>query len=231
MMPMMGLDWTMIVLLPAIFLSFWAQMRVKNTFALYSRINSRSGMTAREAARRILDSYGLNAVPIREIAGSLTDHYDPRDRSLSLSQSVYDSTSIAAIGVAAHEVGHAVQHASGYAPLQFRNAIVPLVSITSGAAMPLFFIGLLSASSTMMNLGILLFLGVLVFHLVTLPVEFDASNRALKVLAGNGMMNSQEVAGARKVLSAAAMTYVSATLMAALQLVRLILLRNQRSRD
>ncbi|MGI6074767.1 MAG: zinc metallopeptidase [Pyramidobacter sp.] len=231
MLPMMGLDWTMIILFPAILLSIWAQMRVKSTFARYSQVSTRSGLTAREAARRILDSYGLSAVPVREIAGSLTDHYDPRDRSLSLSQSVYDSTSIAAIGVAAHEVGHAVQHASGYAPLQFRNAIVPLVNITSSAAAPLFFIGLISASNAMMNLGILLFLGVLAFHLVTLPVEFDASRRALKVLAGNGMLNSGEVAGARKVLSAAAMTYVSATLMAALQLVRLIVLRNQRNRD
>ncbi len=227
-MPMMGLDRTMLLLLPAILLSIWAQARVKSTFAQYSQIRSRSGLTAREAARLILDSYGLNSVPIRQIPGSLTDHYDPRDRSLSLSQSVYDSSSIAAIGVAAHEVGHAVQHAQGYAPLAFRNAIVPLVNITSSAAMPLFFIGLLMASNSMMNLGIVLFLGVLVFHLVTLPVEFDASRRALKVLSSNGMMTSDEVSGARKVLGAAAMTYVSATLMAALQLLRLIALRNQR---
>ncbi len=231
MMPMMGLDWTMIVLLPAILLSIWAQARVKNTFAHYSQVRSRSGLTARQAARQILDSYGLNSVPIKQVSGSLTDHYDPRDRSLSLSQSVYDSTSIAAIGVAAHEVGHAVQHDQGYAPLTFRNAIVPLVNITSSAAMPLFFIGLLMASGTMMNIGIVLFLGVLIFHLVTLPVEFDASRRALKVLSGNGMMTGDEVGGARKVLGAAAMTYVAATLMAALQLLRLILLRNQRSRD
>lgn len=231
MMPMMGLDWTMIVLLPAILLSIWAQARVKNTFAHYSQVRSRSGLTARQAARQILDSYGLNSVPVKQVSGSLTDHYDPGNRSLSLSQSVYDSTSIAAIGVAAHEVGHAVQHAQGYAPLTFRNAIVPLVNITSSAAMPLFFIGLLMASGTMMNIGIVLFLGVLIFHLVTLPVEFDASRRALKVLSGNGMMTGDEVGGARKVLGAAAMTYVAATLMAALQLLRLILLRNQRSRD
>lgn len=231
MMPMMGLDWTMIVLLPAILLSIWAQARVKNTFAHYSQVRSRSGLTARQAARQILDSYGLNSVPVKQVSGSLTDHYDPGNRSLSLSQSVYGSTSIAAIGVAAHEVGHAVQHAQGYAPLTFRNAIVPLVNITSSAAMPLFFIGLLMASGTMMNIGIVLFLGVLIFHLVTLPVEFDASRRALKVLSGNGMMTGDEVGGARKVLGAAAMTYVAATLMAALQLLRLILLRNQRSRD
>ncbi|MST55836.1 zinc metallopeptidase [Pyramidobacter sp. SM-530-WT-4B] len=231
MMPMLGLDWTMIILFPAILLAMWAQARVKNAFATYSRVHSRSGLTAREAARRILDSYGLSGVPIRQVPGQLTDHYDPRDRSLSLSEPVYDSTSIAAIGVAAHEVGHAVQHATGYAPLQIRNAVVPLLSLSSSAAMPLFFIGLLSASNTLMNIGILLFVGVLAFHLITLPVEFDASNRALKVLATNGMMTQDEVGGARKVLNAAAMTYVSATLMAALQLVRLLALRNSRSRD
>ena len=137
----------------------------------------------------------------------------------------------AAIGVAAHEVGHAVQHATGYAPLQIRNAVVPLLSLSSSAAMPLFFIGLLSASNMLMNIGILLFVGVLAFHLITLPVEFDASNRALKVLSSNGMMTRDEVGGARKVLNAAAMTYVSATLMAALQLVRLLALRNSRNRD
>lgn len=231
MMPMLGLDWTMIILFPAILLAMWTQARVKNAFATYSRVHSHSGLTAREAARRILDSYGLSGVPIRQVPGQLTDHYDPRDRSLSLSEPVYDSTSIAAIGVAAHEVGHAVQHATGYAPLQIRNAVVPLLSLSSSAAMPLFFIGLLSASNTLMNIGILLFVGVLAFHLITLPVEFDASNRALKVLATNGMMTQDEVGGARKVLNAAAMTYVSATLMAALQLVRLLALRNSRSRD
>lgn len=224
-------DWTMLILLPALALSLWAQFKVKSTFETYSRVRSGRGLTARDAARAILDSYGLNAVPVKQVAGSLTDHYDPRNRSLSLSESVYGSSSIAAIGVAAHEVGHAIQHATGYAPLAFRNAIVPVVNVTSSAAMPLFFIGLLTGGSTLMNLGILLFAGVLVFHLVTLPVEFDASRRALKVLATNGMMSGEEVGGARKVLGAAAMTYVSATLMAALQLVRLILMRNSRSRD
>lgn len=224
-------DWTMLILLPALALSAWAQFKVKNTFETYSRVRSGRGLTARAAARAILDSYGLNAVPIKQIAGSLTDHYDPRDRSLALSESVYDSSSIAAIGVAAHEVGHAIQHATSYAPLMLRNAIVPVINITSSAAMPLFFIGLLTGGSGLMNLGILLFAGVLVFHLVTLPVEFDASRRALKVLATNGMMSGEEVGGARKVLGAAAMTYVSATLMSALQLVRLILLRNSRRRD
>ena len=227
--PMM--DWTMIVLLPAILLSLWAQTKVKSTFAEYSRIRSRRGITGREAARAILTNYGLGSMPIKQIAGQLTDHYDPSSRSLSLSEPVYDSTSIAAIGVAAHEVGHAVQHAQNYFPLKFRNAIVPVVNITSGASWPLFLVGLMAGSSKMMNLGILLFLGVIVFHLVTLPVELDASRRALAVLSSNGMMDSDEVTGARKVLGAAAMTYLAAALQAVLSLVRLILLRNSSRRD
>jgi Zn-dependent membrane protease YugP len=229
MYPMM--DWTMIVLLPAILLTVWAQSRVKSTFEQYSRVRSRQGITGREAARAILTSYGLGSMPIKQIAGQLTDHYDPSTRSLSLSEPVYDSTSIAAIGVAAHEVGHAVQHAQNYFPLKFRNAIVPVVNLTSGASWPLFLVGLMAGNSRIMNIGILLFLGVIVFHLVTLPVELDASRRALAVLSSNGMMDRDEVSGARKVLGAAAMTYLAAALQAVLSLVRLILLRNSRSRD
>ncbi len=229
MYPMM--DWTMIVLLPAILLTVWAQSRVKSTFEQYSRVRSRKGITGREAARAILTSYGLGSMPIKQIAGQLTDHYDPSTRSLSLSEPVYDSTSIAAIGVAAHEVGHAVQHAQNYFPLKFRNAIVPVVNLTSGASWPLFLVGLMAGNSRIMNIGILLFLGVIVFHLVTLPVELDASRRALAVLSSNGMMDRDEVSGARKVLGAAAMTYLAAALQAVLSLVRLILLRNSRSRD
>ena len=229
MYPMM--DWTMIVLLPAILLTVWAQSRVKSTFEQYSRVRSRQGITGREAARAILTSYGLGRMPIKQIAGQLTDHYDPSTRSLSLSEPVYDSTSIAAIGVAAHEVGHAVQHAQNYFPLKFRNAIVPVVNLTSGASWPLFLVGLMAGNSRIMNIGILLFLGVIVFHLVTLPVELDASRRALAVLSSNGMMDRDEVSGARKVLGAAAMTYLAAALQAVLSLVRLILLRNSRSRD
>ena len=229
MYPMM--DWTMIVLLPAILLTVWAQSRVKSTFEQYSRVRSRQGITGREAARAILTSYGLGSMPIKQIAGQLTDHYDPSTRSLSLSEPVYDSTSIAAIGVAAHEVGHAVQHAQNYFPLKFRNAIVPVVNLTSGASWPLFLVGLMAGNSRIMNIGILRFLGVIVFHLVTLPVELDASRRALAVLSSNGMMDRDEVSGARKVLGAAAMTYLAAALQAVLSLVRLILLRNSRSRD
>ena len=227
--PMM--DWTMIVLLPAILLAVWAQNKVKSTFEQYSRVRSRRGITGREAARAILTSYGLDSMPIKPIAGQLTDHYDPQSRSLSLSEPVYDSTSIAAIGVAAHEVGHAVQHATGYKPLALRNSIVPVVNLTNMASWPLFLMGLIVGNSRLMNIGILLFVGVVVFHLVTLPVELDASRRALKVLSSNGMMDGEEVTGARKVLGAAAMTYVAALVQSVLQLVRLLLLRNSRSRD
>ena len=227
--PMM--DWTMIVLLPAILLAVWAQNKVKSTFEQYSRVRSRRGLTGREAARAILTSYGLGSMPIKPIAGQLTDHYDPQSRSLSLSEPVYDSTSIAAIGVAAHEVGHAVQHATGYKPLALRNSIVPVVNLTNMASWPLFLMGLLAGNSRLMNIGILLFVGVVLFHLVTLPVELDASRRALKVLSSNGMMDGEEVTGARKVLGAAAMTYVAALVQSVLQLVRLLLLRNSRSRD
>ena len=227
--PMM--DWTMIVLLPAILLAVWAQNKVKSTFEQYSRVRSRRGITGREAARAILTSYGLGSMPIKPIAGQLTDHYDPQSRSLSLSEPVYDSTSIAAIGVAAHEVGHAVQHATGYKPLALRNSIVPVVNLTNMASWPLFLMGLIAGNSRLMNIGILLFVGVVLFHLVTLPVELDASRRALKVLSSNGMMDGDEVTGARKVLGAAAMTYVAALVQSVLQLVRLLLLRNSRSRD
>ena len=227
--PMM--DWTMIVLLPAILLAVWAQNKVKSTFEQYSQVRSRRGITGREAARAILTSYGLGSMPIKPIAGQLTDHYDPQSRSLSLSEPVYDSTSIAAIGVAAHEVGHAVQHATGYKPLALRNSIVPVVNLTNMASWPLFLMGLIAGNSRLMNIGILLFVGVVAFHLVTLPVELDASRRALKVLSSNGMMDGEEVTGARKVLGAAAMTYVAALVQSVLQLVRLLLLRNSRSRD
>ena len=229
MLAMMNMDWTMIILLPALFLSIWAQARVKSAFAKYSQVRSRSGITGRQAARAILDSYNLTNVPIKAISGQLTDHYDPRSKSLSLSEPVYDTPSIAAIGVAAHEVGHAVQDATNYSMIRLRNSIVPLVNMTSSASMPLFFIGLMTGASGLMNLGILLFTGTLAFHLVTLPVEFDASNRAIKVLSTNGMLTPAEVEGVKKVLGAAAMTYVAAALSSLLSLARLLVLRNMRN--
>ena len=221
-------DPTMILLIPAILFSLWAQFKVKSAFAQYSQLLSARGVTSDDAARAILDANGLQNVRIEHIAGELTDHYDPRAKVLRLSQSVAGSRSIAAIGVAAHECGHAVQDARGYAPLRLRNSIVPVVNICSTLSMPLFFIGFIFNNVGLIDLGILFFCGVLVFHAVTLPVEFDASGRALKILAGDGILSGNELTGAKKVLSAAALTYVSAMVMTALQLVRLIMLRNQR---
>lgn len=226
-------DPTMLLIIPALILAMWAQARTQGTFARYSEVRSSRGVTAAAVARALLDKFGLQQVPVREVAGNLTDHYDPRNRSLSLSQSVYDSTSIAAIGVAAHEVGHAIQHLEGYKALELRNAIVPVANIGSMAAFPLFFIGLLMRGQVLMTLGIVMFAGVLIFHLVTLPVEYDASSRALKLLDSTGMLDAHEIVGARKVLNAAALTYVAATAMAAMQLIRLLALRGMygRSRD
>ena len=221
-------DSTMLLLIPALILSMWAQFKVKSTFAKYSEIRARRGVTATDVARALLDRFGLTNVPVERIGGQLTDHYDPRDKTLHLSDSVSGNSSIAAIGVAAHEVGHAIQDQDGYAFLKFRNAIVPAVNICSTASMPIFFIGLLMSSFNLLNLGILLFCGVLVFHLVTLPVELDASSRAMKLLAETGMLEGDELKGARSVLSAAAMTYVAALVMTIMQLVRLLALRNSR---
>lgn len=222
-------DPTILLLIPALILAIWAQMKVKGAYAQYSRVMARNGMTAKDVARRILDENGLYNIPVERTAGSLTDHYDPRGKVLRLSETVYNSPSIAAIGVAAHEAGHALQDAGAYAPLKVRNSIVPVVNLGSGMAFPLFFIGFLFGAPVLMDVGILFFVGVLVFHLVTLPVEYNASGRALKILSGTGILASDEMKGARAVLNAAALTYVAATVMAALQLVRLLLLRGMRN--
>ncbi len=218
-------DTTFLILVPAVILSLWAQISIKSTFQKYSRVSAHGGLTASTLARKLLDGYGLQNIPVERVGGNLTDHYDPARKVLRLSDSVYGSNSIAAIGVAAHETGHAVQDLKGYAPLRIRNAVVPVVGIGSTLSMPLFFIGLLMRSPFMMNLGIIFFLGVLSFHLVTLPVELDASARALRMLGTTNSLTTSELRGARKVLRAAAMTYVAATLMALLQLVRLLVLR------
>lgn len=226
----MYFDSTMLILIPAVLLSMWAQSRVSSTFAQYSGVYAHGGVTADQVARMLLTRFGLGSMPINRIAGSLTDNYNPADRTLNLSESVYNSRSIASIGVAAHEVGHAIQHSKLYAPLMFRNSIVPVVNLTTQASMPLFFIGLIMGNSMLLNLGIILFCGSLVFHLVTLPVELDASSRALKLLKETGTLTSDELAGARKVLNAAALTYVAAALMSILQLVRLLMIKNSRER-
>jgi Zn-dependent membrane protease YugP len=218
----------MVLLLPALLLAGWAQFRVKSTFERYSRVGTRRGVTADQVARMLLDRFGLTSVSVNRVAGHLTDHYDPRDNTLSLSDSVYGNASIAAIGVAAHEVGHAIQKNTGYVPLEVRNNIVPVVNIGSAMAMPLFFFGLFFNGSALMDIGILLFLGVVIFHLITLPVEFNASSRAVAVLGQTGALGADELQGASKVLNAASWTYIAATLMAVMQLVRLLALRNSR---
>jgi hypothetical protein len=222
-------DPTFLLLIPALILAGWAQFKVKGTYDRYSRIAARNGLTAKDVARRILDANGLRNIPVERIAGSLTDHYDPKAKTLRLSETVFSSPSIAAIGVAAHEAGHALQDAEAYAPLKLRNSIVPVVSLGSGLAFPLFFIGFLFGTPLLMDVGILFFLGVLLFHLVTLPVEYNASGRALKILDSTGILAADEMKGARAVLNAAALTYVAATVMAALQLVRLLMLRGMRN--
>ena len=221
-------DPTMVLLIPAMIFSMWAQFKVKGTFAKYSEINARSGVSADRVSRVLLDKFGLTGVRVERIAGDLTDHYDPRAKVLRLSDSVAGNTSIAAIGVAAHEVGHAIQDKEGYSFLRLRNTIVPVVNIGSMLSMPLFLIGLVMGSLNLLNLGILLFCGVLVFHLVTLPVEFDASARALRLLSETGLLAKDEIGGAKSVLDAAALTYVAALVMTILQLVRLLALRGMR---
>lgn len=220
-----GFDLSYLVLVvPAILLGLWAQARVQSTYARYSRVRAVRGITADQVARRILDANGLRDVSIQRIAGSLTDHYDPRERVVRLSDTVYGSPSIAAIGVAAHEVGHAVQHATGYAPLKLRTAIVSVTNIGSTLSMPLILIGILLNSSRLALVGVALFGLVAVFQLVTLPVEFNASSRALATLDGMDILGREELGGARQVLTAAALTYVAALIQSLAQLLRLLLL-------
>lgn len=226
--PMM-MDPTMLLLIPALLLAAFAQIKVKSSFAKYSEVYASRGVTADSVSRMLLDSFGLQRVKVERVSGSLTDHYDPRSKVLRLSDSVSGNSSIAAIGVAAHEVGHAIQDKDGYFPLRFRNAFVPVANIGSMAAFPLFFLGLFMSMEPLLNVGILLFAGVVLFHLITLPVEFNASSRALKLLGNTGTLTTQELKGAKSVLSAAALTYIAATVVALTHLLRLVLLANRRS--
>lgn len=204
---------------------------VQSAFNKYSKVKSYRNYTGADAARKILDDNGLYNVRIEHINGNLSDHYDPKANVIRLSDSTYSDTSVAAIGVAAHEAGHAVQHAVGYVPIKVRNAIVPAVNVASTLSMPLFLIGLIFALPALTNVGIILFSGALVFQVVTLPVEFNASRRAITILNQSAMLEEDELRGAKKVLNAAAMTYVAAVISTALQLLRLVLLSNSRRRD
>lgn len=226
-------DWTVLVLIPAMIFAFWAQINVQTTFSRFKQVRNRRGLTAADVARRILDANGLNYVQIQRVSGELTDHYDPRAQVVRLSDSVYDSTSVAAIGVAAHEVGHACQHAEDYVPLRIRSAIIPMTCIGSMLAMPVFILGLLFAQLSLygnmvgdvfMMLGILLFSLSTLFQLVTLPTEFNASARALKTLESYGILDGDELVGARSTLRAAALTYVAALASSLASLLRLLLI-------
>ncbi|MDR7418020.1 MAG: zinc metallopeptidase [Armatimonadota bacterium] len=224
----MFFDSTFVYVLPALALALYAQFKVRSTFSRFSEVPTASGRTGAEVAAELLRRRGLGHVTIEPVEGMLADHYDPRTKTLRLSPSVYGSASVAAVGVAAHECGHAFQDAERYAPLAVRGAIVPLASIGTNAAWILFMIGMFTSRPVLMDIGIVLFTGYIAFALITLPVEFDASRRAVQVLQGEGLVMPREADGVRSVLNAAALTYVAAAAMAVMQLVRLIVLRNMR---
>ena len=224
-------DPTYILLVIGMLLSLAASAKLKSTFAYYRRVRSASGLTGEEAARRILMAAGITDVQVRAIPGSLTDHYDPRNKTVNLSQDIYGQTSLAAVGVAAHECGHAIQHALNYGPLEVRSALVPVANLGSSLSWPLFLIGLIAGVRPLTTAGIVLFSLAVLFQLVTLPVEINASSRALKMLQSTGILGMDETKGARKVLTAAAMTYVAALAASILQLLRLLILAGGRRRD
>lgn len=222
-------DPTIALLIPVLILAFYAQAKVKGNYKKYMKVNSSVQLTGAEVARTILDRNGLKDVSISAVEGILTDHYDPRSRAVNLSREVYMSNSISALAIAAHECGHALQHAWGYTPLILRARILPVANIGSTLAFPMFIAGLFFSIPPLMDLGIVLFAAALVFHLVTLPVEYNASQRAFEQLGDRIIIYQDEMKGARKVLNAAALTYVAATLMALVNLLRLIILRNSRN--
>ena len=215
-------DTTYLFLIPAIIISFWAQAKVNSAYNKYSRVRTMNGYTGEQIARMMLNEAGLYDIQIQVVNTKLGDHYDPRNKVLRLSPDVYSGTTIASAGIAAHEVGHAIQHQQGYKPIEIRNAIVPVVNFGSNFSWILFIAGLFFAIKPLVTIGIILFSASVIFQLITLPVEFNASNRALSILESRGILYGDEVRGAAKVLDAAAMTYVAAALMAISQLIRLI---------
>lgn len=223
-------DSTIIILIPAIIFSIVAQIMVKSAFSEYSKVRNSRSLTGADAAREILDRNGLTNVRIEHISGSLTDHYDPRANVIRLSDDVYGSATVAAVGVAAHEAGHAVQYAEGYYPIKIRNAIIPVTRFGSSLSTPLVILGLVLSLDVLITAGILLFCAVVLFQAITLPVEFNASGRALKTLRSSHFLEDDEMKGARSVLTAAAMTYVAAMLSALLSLVRLLVISGRRRR-
>lgn len=217
-------DWTILLVIPAFIFSLWAQFKVQSTYKKYSTHPTKRGITGASAARHILDSNGLYNVKIEHIRGELTDHYDPKAQVIRLSDAVHDSRSAAAIGVAAHEAGHALQYAKGYFPMKLRALIIPATQVGSFLAIPLFLIGLIMASDGLMLVGIAFYATIALFQLATLPVEFNASKRAMASLSTSGYLDTEETKAARSVLTAAAMTYVAALATSLLTLLRLVLL-------
>lgn len=223
-------DSTIIILIPAMIFSLIAQGMVKSTFAKYSKVRCGRGFTGADAAREILDRNGLTNVSIERVSGSLTDHYDPRANVIRLSDDVYGSSTVAAVGVAAHEAGHAVQYAQGYFPIKIRSAIIPITQFGSSLSTPLVLLGIIFSWDVLISVGILLFCTVVLFQAVTLPVEFNASARAIRTLREENVLEDDELKGAKKVLTAAAMTYVAAMVSALLSLLRLILISRRNNR-
>ncbi len=220
----MFFDPTIVILIPAIILSAWAQMRVSGTFRQYSQVYAASGMTGADVARRILQDNGITDVRVEKVAGNLTDHYDPKKQVLRLSEAVYGKSSLSAVSVAAHEVGHAIQHENDYMPLRIRSALAPVAQFGSYGSWILLIVGLIFSITPLVQIGIYLFAAVVVFQLVTLPVEFNASSRALAQLESGGYLTGSEIVGGKKVLTAAALTYVAAVIMAIAQLIRLLVI-------
>jgi len=224
-------DWTFFLIIPPLILAFYAQGKVKGAYKKYSQVFASSRTTGAQVAHQLLQTAGAGDIKIEKQPGELTDHYDPRKRVLRLSQGVHDSSSIAALGIAAHEAGHAIQHQQHYQPMNLRSLIYPVANIGSTLAFPLFFVGFIFSKrgpSVLMDIGIMLFAGAVAFSVVTLPVEFNASKRALALLEERRFLTSDEMVGARKVLGAAALTYVASTAMAAMQLLRMFLMRQSR---
>lgn len=225
-----GIDPTYLLVIIAFLFTMFASFGVKNTFNKYNEIHSRRGLTASESARKILDANGLYNITVEHVSGELTDHFSPKESVIRLSDSTYNSTSVAAIGVAAHECGHAVQHQTGYVPIKIRNSIVPLVNIGNTLSMPVFIIGLILGIGPLAMAGAILFGLVFLFQLITLPTEINASKRAMKTLEDMNLLDDEELKGAGKTLTAAAMTYVAAVASTALQFLRLVMLANRRRR-
>ena len=227
-----GIDiYYIILILPALLFGLWAQSQVNSSFNKYSRVGTMRGMTGAQAAEYILNQNGIYDVEVRHIKGNLTDNFNPKNKTINLSDSVYNSTSIAAVGVAAHEAGHAVQHALNYKPIRIREMIIPVTQIGSWLYLPIILVGFIFSSQYLVNLGILLFSTLAIFQLVTLPVEFNASSRAIDTLEGSGILYGEEITGAKKVLRAAALTYVAALVSSLAQLLRLVLIFGGRRRD